>query len=360
MDEAYTHRDLAALCKVSETTIKSYRRKFPGFIPVLTRGKPIRFRKEAADVCLRIRDCFDKGMSVNETLKILKEHFKESPAERRRTAASPRQDEAAAAASAPGPGVVSQEYLDKFFATAGQMMQGMAGLATAQAKAGQRLAALETAVQRLIEVQQQNNETFSLLLARTAPASDTLAASSSTDAGPGACAGAGVAADAKTGDTAAPQPERPVRARKIVNVTSPGGSVKSYTLEKPVSPDTPKPGPASLERPSDAFLNTPIVIRNDQGEFLGVPGRMPLGRFVEVLVREAEESGASLSNWHRDEDTWIFSMQTPGGDAHALHFDSTTTPRGNLVVLLDRLDVNGEQTSPRFLQEFFRQVKDKF
>jgi len=350
MDEAYTHKDLAALCKVSETTIKSYRRKFPGFIPVLTRGKPIRFRKEAADVCLRIRDCFDKGMSVNETLKILKEHFKESPAERRRAAEPPRSAGADAVPADSGSGVFSQEYLDKFFATAGQMMQGMAGLATAQAKAGQRLAALETAVQRLIEVQQRNNETFSLLLERTAPASDTLAASSSTDAG----AGAGPAADSDGAN-----PQRPVRARKVVNVTTPGGGVKSYTLEKTDAPDGPKPGRAALERPSDAFLNTPIVIRNDQGEFLGVPGRMPLGSFVEVLVREAEESGASLSDWRRDEDAWIFTMQAPAGDAHALHFVSTTTPRGNLVVLLDRLDVNGERTSPRFLQEFFRQVKDK-
>ncbi|MUM77560.1 MerR family transcriptional regulator [Pseudodesulfovibrio sp. F-1] len=348
MEEAYTHKDLAALCKVSETTIKSYRRKFPGFIPVLTHGKPIRFRKEAADVCLRIRDCFDKGMSVNETRKTLKEHFRESPAERRRVAQPSRSEDASPEVA--GAGVVSQEYLDKFFATAGQMMQGMAGLATAQAKAGQRLQALETAMQRLIEVQQRNNETFTLLLERTTPASDTLAASSSTDAGGGA---------GPKADSGGPTTPPPVRARKVVNVTSPGGGVKSYTLEKSEAPGATNSGRTALERPSDAFLNTPIVIRNDQGEFLGVPGRMSLGNFVEVMVREAEESGASLSDWHRDEDTWIFTMQTPGGDAHALHFVSTTTPRGNLVVLLDRLDVNGEQTSPRFLQEFFRQVKDK-
>jgi DNA-binding transcriptional MerR regulator len=353
MDDAYTHKDLAALCKVSETTIKSYRRKFPGFIPVLTRGKPIRFRPEAAEVCLRIRDCFDKGMSVNETLKTLKENFKESPAARQR----PQQAQADPEPRAAGgdEGVVSREYLEKFFSTAGQMMQGMAGLATAQAKAGQRLAKLEEAVQSLVEAQRQNTEAFNLLLAQSqAPASDTLSASSTPDAG------------------AAP-PQRPVRARKIVNVTSPGGDVKSYAIEKTDDAGTDAEGKdirrpdteqrdaerRGMERPSDAFLNTPIVIRNDQGEFLGVPGRLPLSAFVEVLVREAEESGASLSSWHRDEDTWIFTMQTPGGDAHALHFNSTTTPRGNLVVLLDRLDVNGEQTTPHFLQEFFRQVKDR-
>ncbi|ADU64291.1 MAG: helix-turn-helix domain-containing protein [Pseudodesulfovibrio sp.] len=333
MDDSYTHRDLAALCKVSETTIKSYRRKFPGFIPVLTRGKPIRFRKEAGEVCLRIRDCFDKGLSVNETLKILKENFKESLSARRsaRTASAPPLP----ATEGEG-GVISQEYLEKFFATAGQMMQGMAGLATAQAKSGQRLAKLEAAVESLIEVQQQNSEAFRIFLAHSKPpASDTLPTSSSPDAG-----------DAPS--------EKPVRARKIVNVTTPDGDVKSYTLEK-----TGADRSRSMERPSDAFLNTPIVIRNDQGEFLGVPGRLPLSAFVEALVRDAEESGASLSNWHRDDDTWIFTMQTPGGDSHALHFLSTTTPRGNLVVLLDRLDVNGEQTTPRFLQEFFRQVKDR-
>jgi DNA-binding transcriptional MerR regulator len=356
MDESYTHKDLAALCQVSETTIKSYRRKFPGFIPVLTRGKPIRFTREAGDVCLRIRDCFDKGLSVNETLKVLREHFTEAPSARRT---------ARAAAPAPagqdagqGGGVFSQEYLEKFFATAGQMMQGMAGLATAQAKAGQRLAKLEEAVKNLVDLQQHTNETFNVLLAHMkTPASDTLPTSSLSDAGvaPGAGTSTEPGAPGSSDTAAVDQPAGPrVRARKIVNVTSPDGDVKSYTLEK-----TGAPASSALERPSDAFLNTPIVIRNDQGEFLGVPGRLPLSGFVEILIREAEEGGASLSNWRRDEDTWIFTMQAAGGDSHQLHFVSTTTPRGNLVVLLDRLDINDEQTSPHFLQEFFRQVKGR-
>ncbi len=45
-------------------------------------------------------------------------------------------------------------------------------------------------------------------------------------------------------------------------------------------------------------------------------------------------------------------MEVPGGDSHELYFTSTTTPKGNLVVLLDRLDVNGKKTTPQFLQEF--------
>ncbi|CCH49352.1 MerR family transcriptional regulator [Pseudodesulfovibrio piezophilus] len=325
MQDTYTHKDLARLCLVSETTIKSYRRKFPGFIPVLTRGKPIRFKKEAGDVCLAIRDCFEKGMSVRETRKTLKENFAEHP--------TAPQKSAQRTPSAPH-SVVSEEYLEKFFATAGQMMQGMASLATAQAKAGQRLQKLEDAVARLVEIETRNTEMFSELLSANSQQPRPQSA---------------------TAQTPEPKPtEQKMRARKIVNVTDREGEVKSYAIEK----DTTEM-PANMERPSDAFLETPIVIMNDQGEFLGVPGRLSLAGFLEILLHEAEEAGDSQAFWKRENETWIFTMVAPDGDTHALYFMSTTTPRGNLVVLLDGLDVNNKQTSPHFLQEFFRQVKSK-
>ncbi|WP_319541395.1 MerR family transcriptional regulator [uncultured Pseudodesulfovibrio sp.] len=323
MADTYTHKDLATLCGVSETTIKSYRRKFPGFIPVLTRGKPIRFKPEASTICLMIRDCFAKGMSVEETYKVLKENFKEIPAARPRRAQAPSHPTAA-------PAGVSQEYMEKFFATAGQMMQGMAGLATAQAKAEQRLRKVESVLEKLLELESRNTDTFGRLLEKK----ETAPEQSSAPEQP-------VAPKA--------EPETKMRARKIVNVRSPEGEVQSYSLEKPTE----------LERPSDAFLNTPIVIKNDQDEFLGVPGRLPLSGFVEILAREAEESGVSQTYWHREGDIWIFVMTSPNGESQALYFSSTTTPRGNLVVLLERLDVNGNEASSQFLQEYFRQVKDK-
>lgn len=343
MADTYTHKDLAALCGVSETTIKSYRRKFPGFIPVLTRGKPIRFKSEAGDVCLKIRDCFAKGMSVNETHKVLKQHFKEDPPARsRRAAAPPRPAE-------PSSGI-SEEYLEKFFATAGQMMQGMAGLATAQAKAERRLQKVENVLSQLLELEARNNETFGRLLEQQEPARPV-----EEPVAPKADA------------------ESRVRSRKIVNVRGPEGEVKSYTLQTDEAEATPEQTPEqpqeqtaepqasepSTEVPSDAFLNTPIVIRNDQGEFLGVPGRLPVAGFLDILLREARENGTPHSTWEKRGTIWVFTTQAVNGDKHDLYFTSTTTPRGNLVVLLDRLDHNGKETSSQFLQEFFRQVKDK-
>ena len=324
MEDAYTHKDLAELCSVSETTIKSYRRKFPGFIPVLTRGKPIRFRKEAGEVCLKIRDCFAKGMSVNETLAELNNHFTPQPGSGPSARPSPTRAQQ----------VVSPEYLDRFFETAGRMMQGMAALATAQAKAGQRLEKVEAVLDKLLEIESRNGERFNQLLTKVGtPSPDTPPTTP--------LSGDGVSS------------RETVRARKIVNVRDSGGEVRSYALEKEAA------GAAGLEQPPDAFLATPIVILNDQGEFLGVPGRLDLAGFVEILVREAEEDGASLSRWEREGDGWIFVMDMPGGNSHALHFVATTTPRGNQVVLLERLDVDGAETSSQFLQEFFRQVKDK-
>ncbi len=64
--KTYTHKDLAKQLNVSETTVKSYRRKFPGCIPVFSQGKPIRFSSDAMVVCKKIRDLFEQGMSIPE------------------------------------------------------------------------------------------------------------------------------------------------------------------------------------------------------------------------------------------------------------------------------------------------------
>lgn len=74
-DQSLTHKDLATMLDVSETTIKSYRRKFEDCIPVASRGKPIRFTPEAGEVCLRIRDLFAEGMSIPEVRARLAEEF---------------------------------------------------------------------------------------------------------------------------------------------------------------------------------------------------------------------------------------------------------------------------------------------
>ena len=74
-NKSFTHKDLSRQLGISETTIKSYRRKFPDAIPVASQGKPIRFTAEALAVCKRIRDFFDLGMSIPEIRLRLSSEF---------------------------------------------------------------------------------------------------------------------------------------------------------------------------------------------------------------------------------------------------------------------------------------------
>ncbi len=74
-EQTLTHKDLAKALNVSETTIKSYRRKFADCIPVASKGKPIRFTADALPVALRIRDMFEAGMSVAEARARLAQEF---------------------------------------------------------------------------------------------------------------------------------------------------------------------------------------------------------------------------------------------------------------------------------------------
>lgn len=75
MEKTFTHKELSRLLSVSETTIKSYRRKFDECIPVASFGKPIRFTESALQVCKRIRDHFNAGMSVEEVRARLAQEF---------------------------------------------------------------------------------------------------------------------------------------------------------------------------------------------------------------------------------------------------------------------------------------------
>lgn len=70
-----THKDLAKALGVSETTIKSYRRKFPACIMVASKGKPLRFTPEAEVVCRRIQAFFAVGMAVEDVRLRLAEEF---------------------------------------------------------------------------------------------------------------------------------------------------------------------------------------------------------------------------------------------------------------------------------------------
>ncbi|MDL2313960.1 helix-turn-helix domain-containing protein [Desulfovibrio sp. OttesenSCG-928-C14] len=135
-EETLTHKDLADFLGVSETTVKSYRRKFPDCIPVASQGKPIRFKAVARDICLRIRDLFALGMSVAEVGERLRQEF----------GWKMQQDISPTIKGRPSKAAVEAGGLDlsQSFATAlGNMAKSMISLNQSQSKINKGLGSIE-------------------------------------------------------------------------------------------------------------------------------------------------------------------------------------------------------------------------
>ncbi len=312
-EQTLTHKDLSRLVGVSETTIKSYRRKFPRFIPVAGYGKPIRFRQEAGKVCLAIRDCFVKGLSVGETENRLRAQFREQPV-RKIPGAKKGLDQG-----------LSRETLQGFLNTADQMMRGLAELAAAQAQSEERLNNIEQAMTQLLTEEKGNKEFFTDLAEhlKTIP---------------------NVSEDTET------------KARKIVTVRGRKGRTDSYSLEKETKAKTDA---AETQTPPQDLLDCPVVIRSEKGEFLGLPGRPTLTLFVGALEMEAKDTGLAITAWKTSGSSWIYSLQKKDSDQLDHWIERITTPKGNDVAVLYRLDNGGVEAGAPELQAYFRGVRNR-
>ncbi|MDO9081721.1 MAG: MerR family transcriptional regulator [Humidesulfovibrio sp.] len=336
--QTYTHRDLARLLGVSETTVKSYRSKFPCFLPVAREGKPVRLHPEALAVCRSIRDLFADGLTILQATGRLRAEFKEYPLNRRlSTARWP------AVGSASHPGLDSR----------------LEALAQAQELARQRMEQLEAEVRNLAILEAASKALVAELLqefraarAVPAPPQPPRPEQPYDQADPAEPAQPATAAQPET-----PAGPTVVTARKIVTVHGQAGALASYALGREPRPEPPFAPPA---RPEAAFLDLPAVIRSDRGEFLGLPGGQSVARLVDFLTLQG---GGPVSWFAEGPQAW--TCEAPLGPAltRELLFERTTTPRGNLVGLIRRLRTlsgsGAEEASALDLQEFFRQVRDQ-
>ncbi|MBU1001158.1 MAG: hypothetical protein KKE73_01400 [Proteobacteria bacterium] len=138
----------------------------------------------------------------------------------------------------------------------------------------------------------------------------------------------------------------------------------SLYIEKHIRQDNPL-----HSKPSEAFLDLPLVIRSERGEYLGVaaPSRgafTPKG-LVSLIQKSASAARSVDMGWDRDQDHWILKVLTtdPGtGREQALVFmlHETRTPNGNLVARLTYLIVDGNEVPDNFLLGFFKQLRDTF
>ncbi|MBI5519005.1 MAG: MerR family transcriptional regulator [Desulfovibrio sp.] len=356
-EQTVTHRDLARALGVSETTIKSYRSKFPTFLPVAREGKPVRLHAEALKVCLRIRELFAEGLSILHAAEALRSEFKEYPSNRRLSTAKK-----SAAQPAVSPAGQGQESA---------LAERIAQMAAAQDQARLRMEQLEAEVRNLATLEAASKALVAELLTelRAAKAASAVqepaapvqtappaAARTQEPAPEAAPAGAQVeAAPDPFAAAAAADEEQPtvLTARKIVTVHGPAGPVASYALGREPRPEPPFPEPA---QPDKAFLDLPAVIRSERGDFLGLPGGQSVRRLVEVLSPE----GAAPAAWFQDTpEAWTCAIPLGRAQNREILFERTTTPRGNLVGLIRRMRINEAEATPVQLQEIFRQLRDQ-
>ncbi|WP_432738692.1 hypothetical protein [Maridesulfovibrio sp. FT414] len=308
--DTFTHKDLSDITGVSVTTVKSYRKKFPEFFFISGHGKPLRFRKGTDKLCLRIRDLFENNFSVKQIREKLLIEF-ESVKENRQLSES-KSDA----------GIPCDEF-EKLARTTTQMMNGLAALVTAQARAEQRLARMEKSLKELLESQNSSVPGSGELLAEIRAAISELGG--------------------------LPQPER-VTAKKVVTIKRENGDSDSYAFESD----------RTQVDPEKEFMDLPVVIRSENDEFLGMPGKpghpFTLDELIYLVTVRKENNASKV--WRREGRDWVLSFKSPEGPLHELYFQRTRTPKGNIVSFFRRLDINSEPQSPAFILTYFREVRD--
>jgi hypothetical protein len=358
--QTYTHRDLAAALGVSETTIKSYRSKFPTFLPVAREGKPVRLHPEALAVCLRIRELFADGLTIMQTAQALRAEFKEYPLNRRLSTSSGRRTAPLAADLVSG-------------ADAALLAARLEAMAAMQEQARARMELLEAEVRNLATLEAASKALVAELVSELRAARAAVQAAPPVPPSPASTAtptaGDGATASIDNGPDAVPEPAAPpapesvqepptqgptvLTARKIVTVHGPAGPVASYALAPEPKPAPPFPEP---ETPAPAFLALPAVIRSDRGDFLGLPGGQSVRRLVEVL---SPDGGDGVTWFPEGQDGWTCAIPLGRAQKREIVFERTTTPRGNLVGLIRRMRINEAEATPVQLQEIFRQLRDQ-
>jgi len=320
MHGEWTHKDLAKRLGVSVTTIKSYRARFPGAVAALGQGKPLRFGPEALDACRTIRQGFQRGLSIDEIYHALKKDFPGVQINRHLSNSD----------DIPAPGGDPKQ--DIHGARGGHEPQP-GGACPAQddrtgpdVETNRRLERLETMLAELVALGSRTHSLHAELLAKL----DALAGLP------------GFARAAAPGQAAAPAGD----------------------------PD---------RQPPDAFLDMPVVVMSDRGEYLGITGpggtAFRLREFQAHLLRRAGrmDVGATFhAAWAARQAEWVLTLlgaqrrQTGNGAdhdgggqlGHEHFFRRTTTQKGNLVALFHRLRINGKDVSEAFLRAFFKQIKD--
>lgn len=346
MKKTFTHKELARLLSVSETTIKSYRRKFDACIPVANLGKPIRFTESALQVCQQIRDHFNAGMSVEEVRARLAQQFSWIAPQ------CPEKDDAAPQTMAlPQDFTQSVSNLAKSMVTLtqqqGTMLKRMQEIESALSRSGTHVgpaqqreespqpAALAQPTGSVLE------ETLNNAVSRLERLDAVTEMLQSAVAGlAGAMAAFQPFAQTQDQTATSTQTGQESEGAKIYRFPSPGQQEQREQAECQMAQDPPR-----------HLLGLPLVVRTAQGGYIGAGGRSR-GRFtlndLKALLaygRNAAEQYAMRWECAQDGSWWLILEQAQSESQRQLRMQlqELSTQRGITVAEVTQL-VDGDRS----------------
>ena len=128
-------------------------------------------------------------------------------------------------------------------------------------------------------------------------------------------------------------------------------------------------GPDESSFPSSRYLERPLVIRNSEGEYLGVAGKgrkhFSLEDFVKLLENSVNSHRSVDLEWHQKEGQWILVIDASEGGTAAqkkivLVTEENITPSNNTVVRIDSMEINGKSVPGALLFSLFKQIRESF
>ncbi len=317
--QGYTHKELAQCLGVSVTTVKSYRRKFPGFLVPDANGKPLRFPEKTLDACRTIRDGFAESLSVDDIKRKLQQLFKgDGDNDNLSIRAEKRPD------PSPDPLLRQDSRWEKIASSTETLAASLDAALRLRGGDEVRLGRLEALMADILGLLNRNHSMHAQLLARLDALADSLARAPDAARPPAGLSGG-------TGSSGG---------------TGPSG--------RPV---------LSAGRPPGDFLDLPVVILSEKGDYLGITAKdgspFTLREFEQALIRRAAHLAGLETLWKAASGGYVLVL---GGafdrEAHEHVFMKTTTNKGNLVALFSALRISGKPVSEAFLRALFRQIKD--
>lgn len=324
-----THKKIARILGVSETTIKSYRRKFPDCIPVASKGKPIRFSEEALEVCRTIRDLFSTGLSVQETHVRLSEIYQ--------FIAPPVFDETEQEAEQ-----VEVILPDDYKQAMSSLATSMVNLSMKQDQVLKRMNAIDARLKQLglmdIELPEDNSSDTILaeirqLANRTEKLFDRLSAIPHE-------------VESQLAPTSGEKNEADHAHKAKVH--------RMVPLREAISHDPPR-----------QMLALPLMIQEREGEYTPLQGRgtsrFSLNDLRASLMTHFTGEECYALNWSENASGWQLDLiQNQAMSPHniCLTMALTSTLKGSAMVIKD-MTTNGHEITPGALQDFISDVHNR-